>query len=161
MASITEVLHKKFKQQEVRKAQFKANENLKNTAMGVFKNENELNTLIKNLNIIEINTYFRSIIDVIDLEDDKNIKEGYANHLNLTINFIHSEIEKIMKGKMDRLRSEFITEKNENNKAKLQRKADQYNKIWKSWGKTINIYQGEIKRIVGKNVNLFLGSKGE
>ena len=161
MASLTNVLYKKFKQQEGRKAQFKANKNLKKTAMGVFKNENELQKLIKNLNISEINSYFRSIINVIDLEDDKNIKEGYANHLNIQINFIHSKIQKIMKKKMDRLKSKYSSEKNENTRAQLQIQANQYNKIWKSLGKTINIYHDEIKRIVGKNVNLFVGSKGE
>ena len=161
MASLTDVLYKKFKEQEGRKAQFKANKNLKNTAMGVFKNENELQKLIKNLKIIEINTYFRSIIDVIDLEDDKNIKDGYANHLNYTINFIHSKIKEIMKRKMDRLKSKYSSEKNENTRAQLRIQANQYNKIWKNWGKIMDRYQGEIERIVGKNVNLFLGSKGE
>ena len=41
-ASQSQQAEKKFKQQQGIKAQVKADENLKNTAMGVFKNENEL-----------------------------------------------------------------------------------------------------------------------
>ena len=103
-------------------AQFKANENLKNTAMGVFKNENELKTLIKSLNIVDINTYFRSIVTVIQLEDDKNIKGGYINHLNMQLNYVHYQVEKILERKMDRLKSKYISEKNDNNKHKEKRK---------------------------------------
>ena len=147
--SLNKVLNNKFKKQQGIKAKFKANENLKKRALGVFLNQDQLKTLINNLNIVEIDRYFSSIFTVIELEDDQNEKEGYANHLILQINYVDKHLKRLtQRPRSPRMNSQNL-------------KGKEIRNLWDTWKQKVNYYDNELDRLgLSKNINLFLGSSG-